>query len=463
MDVIVDEIKDSLRRVLEHESIHEFAQIWCDIGVEQKIRNDRIEKMVEYVCNLLTEMLEEEKRLKKTLEDSIESCSVELRQLEQLLKLSNQIESFSSNTIIDKERLIRERVDALNKIKHERMKRLKRLMEMETALCHSMGEKLTMSQKWQNTTSIPSEEDLQEYRNVVEQLESIKDQRQVEFRNMREKALLIWEELETTPTDDLGGKLYEGDVTRFTLSVENMTKISKYYTKLEKAASEQEGEAESLREKVISLWDRLEIPSEFREDYISNHQGYKSWVVSELKDELERLNIMKRNNLEKFVEATRVQLHDIWDKCFYGEEQRKEFHPAFTEEIDDDALSAHESELDRMRGFYADNSEIFKLIEKRESLWQRKIDMDMRLNDPGRLNNRGGKLLQEQRLHQKVNKDLPKVEKKLHAILEEWENDHCRHFIIKDQRYIDELDSCWTNYNQTKEEEKVKRVSLLDD
>jgi hypothetical protein len=87
----------------------------------------------------------------------------------------------------------------------------------------------------------------------------------------------------------------------------------------------------------------------------------------------------------------------------------------------------------------------------------------MRLNDPGRLNNRGGKLLQEQRLHQKVNKDLPKVEKKLHAILEEWENDHCRHFIIKDQRYIDELDTCWTNYNQTKEEEKVKRVSLLDD
>jgi protein regulator of cytokinesis 1 len=86
---------------------------------------------------------------------------------------------------------------------------------------------------------------------------------------------------------------------------------------------------------------------------------------------------MKRNNLEKFVEATRVQLHDIWDKCFYGEEQRKEFHPAFTEEIDDDALSAHESELDRMRGFYADNSEIFKLIEKRESLWQRKIDMDV--------------------------------------------------------------------------------------
>ena len=30
-----------------------------------------------------------------------------------------------------------------------------------------------------------------------------------------------------------------------------------------------------------------------------------------------------------------------------------------------------------MRGFYADNNEIFKLVEKRESLWEQKIEMDV--------------------------------------------------------------------------------------
>ena len=70
--------------------------------------------------------------------------------------------------------MIRERVDALNKIKHDRMKRLKRLIEMETVLAHGIGEKATFSFKWQSENLIPSEEELQNYLEKVEQLESIK-------------------------------------------------------------------------------------------------------------------------------------------------------------------------------------------------------------------------------------------------------------------------------------------------
>ena len=90
-------------------------------------------------------------------------------------------------------------------------------------------------------------------------------------------------------------------------------------------------------------------------------------------------------------------------------------------------------------------------------------------------------MLQEQRQHQKVNKELPKVfvpviylfnlslslslslslktEKKLQNILQQWEDDHSRHFIVNDQRYLDDVESRWDNYHQAKEEEKLKRVS----
>lgn len=51
---------------------------------------------------------------------------------------------------------------------------------------------------------------------------------------------------------------------------------------MESAASEQENEANELREKVVSLWERLDIPVEFREDFLSNHHGYKTWVVEEV-------------------------------------------------------------------------------------------------------------------------------------------------------------------------------------
>jgi len=39
------------------------------------------------------------------------------------------------------------------------------------------------------------------------------------------------------------------------------------------------------------------------------------------------------------------------------------------DDFSEDLLSVHESELDRIRGFYADNKEVFRLVEKRESLW----------------------------------------------------------------------------------------------
>ena len=44
----------------------------------------------------------------------------------------------------------------------------------------------------------------------------------------------------------------------------------------------------------------------------------------------------------------------------------------------EDLLSAHESEIDRMRGFYKDNKEIFELVEKRHKLWEQQLELDVR-------------------------------------------------------------------------------------
>ena len=78
--------------------------------------------------------------------------------------------------------------------------------------------------------------------------------------------------------------------------------------------------------------------------------------------------------------------------------------------FDDDALSAHESELDRMRGFYADNAAVFKLVSKREKLWKQWLDFESKAGDPSRLfNDRGGKLQKELKQRNTVSKELPKV------------------------------------------------------
>lgn len=103
MTTIKDEvaaIKQSLQQLGNHESIQEFAEIWKDIGMEQHLKKDRRDKMVQHLSVLLVEMLEEEKALKKRMEESINSCSLELKQLEQLLQLSNQVNIYIVNAMI---------------------------------------------------------------------------------------------------------------------------------------------------------------------------------------------------------------------------------------------------------------------------------------------------------------------------------------------------------------------------
>ena len=80
------------------------------------------------------------------------------------------------------------------------------------------------------------------------------------------------------------------------------------------------------------------------------------------------------------------------------------------DEYDEDLLSAHESELDRMKGFYRDHVDLFKMIAKREDLWKKMLEAEARANDPNRFfQNRGGQLLKEEKMRKKVEKDLPKV------------------------------------------------------
>ena len=84
-----------------------------------------------------------------------------------------QHDDLDSKTLVEKERFSRSRVDALNKIKHDRMKRFKRLTEMEIALCKSLGVTSELGNKFQ-VQFVPSEDDLQTFRKRVELLESTK-------------------------------------------------------------------------------------------------------------------------------------------------------------------------------------------------------------------------------------------------------------------------------------------------
>lgn len=61
-----------------------------------------------------------------------------------------------------------------------------------------------------------------------------------------------------------------------------------------------------------------------------------------------------------------------------------------------------------------------------------------------------------------LKKELPRVEKELKSVLEQWEEDHERFFMVNDGRYLDTIKLQWNERQATKCTEKVKRVSYLE-
>ena len=140
-------------------------------------------------------------------------------------------------------------MDALNKIKFDRLKRLKRLAEMETGLCKTLGEKAQLTSMVVSKT-VPSEQQLEEFRAKINGLEKIRvrkkfctcfwfncwcltsyaqSRRLDHLMDMQEQANKIWAELECEPNGELAKVHSNSGIKTYIFSVENMEKLENCY------------------------------------------------------------------------------------------------------------------------------------------------------------------------------------------------------------------------------------------
>lgn len=61
------------------------------------------------------------------------------------------------------------------------------------------------------------------------------------------------------------------------------------------------------------------------------------------------------------------------------------------------------------------------MLSKRQTLWEKLNALESKSNDANRYNNRGGKLLQEEKERKKIASQLPKVEEELLLLAKEYE------------------------------------------
>ncbi|KAH0296763.1 hypothetical protein KCU71_g13769, partial [Aureobasidium melanogenum] len=173
-------------------------------------------------------------------------------------------------------------------------------------------------------------------------------------------------------------------------------------------------------------------------------------AINEFEDELARLNELKRQNLHLFVEDARFKLQELWDGLYFSEEEMLEFTPAFSADVYSDALlEAHEAEIARLEALREQRAPTLAMVDKYRSLVKDRDDLAASSQDASRLMLRGQKgekrdptrLLREEKMRKRIAKELPKVESDLRQILEEWEEEYGRPFLVHGERYLDELEA----------------------
>lgn len=96
----------------------------------------------------------------------------------------------------------------------------------------------------------------------------------------------------------------------------------------------------------------------------------------------------------------------------------------------------------------------------RNQWWEKKKALEAKQNEPNRYNNRGGQLLKEEKERKQTDIEIPKIEKRIKALAEEFQRQNDRPFTINGVCIMEMIDQAWESYRSSKELLKSARKGV---
>ncbi|KAL7626346.1 Microtubule bundling protein [Parahypoxylon ruwenzoriense] len=269
-------------------------------------------------------------------------------------------------------------------------------------------------------------------------------------KTLSEHIIQLWAELGTpqAQTDSAIVKYYRDAPEQLGLHEEDLSRLRSKRDRLAEEKKNRERRLKDLKVAVEALWDKLGVEQSERKTFLNGNRGCGVRQINEFEDELARLNELKRQNLHLFVEDARCKLQELWDALYFSEDEMLEFTPAFSDVYSDALLEAHEREIGRLEALKEQRAPTLALVEKHRTLVHDRDELAASSQDASRLMMRGqkgerrdpGKLLREEKMRKRIAKELPKVAADLAKMLEQWEDEYGRPFLVHGERYMDQLE-----------------------
>ncbi|XP_016408696.1 protein regulator of cytokinesis 1-like isoform X1 [Sinocyclocheilus rhinocerous] len=433
-------------------ALGELKDIWEEIGIPEDQRLQRTDAVHMHIKNLLDMMIAEEEGLKKRLLISIEACRKEVTSLCSELQVQ-ECQEEDGLTMLQLEKDLRTQVKMMLKEKSARQSELKSLIQQDQDLCDILCDDLFPI----HHERVPSQQQLQNYRQHIKTCNQERERRHAEFVGMKRQITVLMEDLEQHPDTSFEKDAVCEDEDAFCLSVENLSALKVLLHQLESRKAESGALCVSIRGRIEELWEMLQVPEEERESLMQNTRTSTKSRLNTLQVELQRLEELKKKNIERVIHTIRSEIVKFWEKCYYSPEHRQAFTPYHSDDLDEEVLREHELELERLKQDYAEHIELYDAVSIWSSNWTLYQELEKKATDPSRFNNRGGNLLKEEKQRVDMQKSLPKLEKSMKAQIDQWEAAHCKEFRVNGQPFLQYVEDQWNQHRMEKEREKQER------
>lgn len=297
---------------------------------------------------------------------------------------------------------------------------------------------------------LPSENEMQEFRDYLDELRDEKYNRYGKIMQTREEIKQIMVKLEISVLSD-----YDNDLVNSTdmkPTRHNIEKLDHLFEVFMSQFDKMKFQIEDMRKRLALLWKYLDIPENYHRKF-AKYTEITQTTYDKLLAEVQRCEQIKKENIRNFIEKVRIEIEEYWDKCLKSDAERLRFPSYTANTFNEDVLELHEDELRDLKMFYENNEALFAMIEERQDLWNQMELLQNKESDPKRYNNRGGQLLKEEKERKMITMKLPKIEAKLLEMVEKFEEDNNRPFTVRGVRIQDIIERDY----ETKRQEKLTK------
>ena len=302
---------------------------------------------------------------------------------------------------------------------------------------------------------LPSEEEMQEFREYLEAQKDEKYNRFGKILQTRDEINKLMESLGITSLSDYDDQLVNN--TNMKPTRHNIKKLEHLYELFLRQFDKMKFQIGDMHKRLTQLWKYLDV-SESHAQKFSKLNAITQATYDALLSEVQRCEQIKKENIKNFIEKVRVEIEEYWTKCLKSKAERLRFPSYTTNTFNEDVLELHEDELRDLKLFYENNQPIFEIIQERHELWNQMEILQNKESDPKRYNNRGGQLLKEEKERKMIAMKLPKIEKKLIEMVEKFEEEHNRPFTVEGVRVHDIIERDYETKRQEKLTKSGKKV-----